>query len=499
MAALVVITLVRADASAQTADRTTPELDSLPTLMDVAVERVGTAPTTGPGGAVTGEGNQNRRRPAVLSEKRVCDGCPSRRPGHALLQTTAVNVVYGLGNLARGQVTARVTPATWWANMEHSWVWDLDDFVVNQFGHPYQGSNYFNTGRDNGLSFWESSAVTAFGSATWEYFGETNRASLNDLINTTLGGIALGEMFHRAAWLVRRPETPGLGREIAAAAIDPLTGLNRFLSGDASRVTSKPAEMVSSSLGGLASAGVLWQGSERRAVQSTGKPFLEMDLLYGNMASGRSRTPYDAFFVRLRLGGGSAVSSARVRGRLVGRPLGDGPFQITVSQNYDFDKNEAYEFGAQAFEVNLGVTQQLSSRVSVQIVGGGGVTALGAVDSRPLVEPPAPVHAPSESGQGISEGPRTFDYGPGSNFAATVVFRYDGREFAVLSAEGRHLYVVDGVRANHLLQRFGVDLWRRCGVRSALASPASTSTAGPTSRTTPAHESGSTSRSSACF
>ena len=274
MAALVVITLVRADASAQTADRTTPELDSLPTLMDVAVERVGTAPTTGPGGAVTGEGNQNRRRPAVLSEKRVCDGCPSRRPGHALLQTTAVNVVYGLGNLARGQVTARVTPATWWANMEHSWVWDLDDFVVNQFGHPYQGSNYFNTGRDNGLSFWESSAVTAFGSATWEYFGETNRASLNDLINTTLGGIALGEMFHRAAWLVRRPETPGLGREIAAAAIDPLTGLNRFLSGDASRVTSKPAEMVSSSLGGLASAGVLLAGlgKTRRPVDGQAVP-----------------------------------------------------------------------------------------------------------------------------------------------------------------------------------------------------------------------------------
>ena len=45
--------------------------------------------------------------------------------------------------------------------------------------------------------------MTAFGSGTWEYFGETNHASLNDFINTTLGGIALGEMFHRAAWLVR--------------------------------------------------------------------------------------------------------------------------------------------------------------------------------------------------------------------------------------------------------------------------------------------------------
>ena len=204
---------------------------------------------------------------------------------------------------------------------------------------------------------------------------------------------------------------------------------------------------------------MLWQGSEGRAVESTGKPFLEMDLRYGDMASGRSRTPYDAFLVRLRLGGGAGVSSARIRGRLAGRPLGGGRFQITVSQNYDFDKNDAYEYGAQAFEVNLGLTQQLGSRVSVQIVAGGGVTALGAVNSRPLVEPEGPIEEPGDDpGQGVSEGPRTFDYGPGSNFAATVAFRYDGREFAVLSAEGRHLYVVDGVRANHLLQRFGVDL-----------------------------------------
>ena len=119
---------------------------------------------------------------------------------------------YGIANLARGQVTARVTPKTWWHNMEQGWVWDLDDFVVNQVGHPYQGSNYFNTGRANGLSFYESAAVTAFGSATWEYFGETNHASLNDLINTTLGGIALGEMFHRAAWLVRDTRATGSGR-----------------------------------------------------------------------------------------------------------------------------------------------------------------------------------------------------------------------------------------------------------------------------------------------
>jgi Domain of unknown function (DUF3943) len=96
--------------------------------------------------------------------------------------------------------------------MTRGWEWDLDGFVVNQIGHPYHGNNYFNAGRANGLSFWESAAVTAFGSGTWEYFDETNQASLNDFINTTLGGIALGEMFHRTAWLVRNPHATGRSR-----------------------------------------------------------------------------------------------------------------------------------------------------------------------------------------------------------------------------------------------------------------------------------------------
>lgn len=73
-----------------------------------------------------------------------------------------MDVVYELGNLIRGQVTARITPGTWWTNMQQGWVWDLDDLTVNQIGHPYQGSNYFNTGRANGLNFYESSAITAF-------------------------------------------------------------------------------------------------------------------------------------------------------------------------------------------------------------------------------------------------------------------------------------------------------------------------------------------------
>jgi hypothetical protein len=316
--------------------------------------------------------------PAWVAERRACEGCPPRSVGRALFQTTMINVFYEMANLIRGQATAKITPKTWWDNMEQGWVWDLDDFTVNQIGHPYQGNNYFTSGRANGLSFYESAALTAFGSGTWEYFGETNFPSVNDFVNTTLGGIALGEMFHRTAWLVRDTRATGRGRlwrEIGATVLDPVTGYNRFRRGDASRITDKPADMVPSTLAGFTSAGVLWRGSETRAVDATGQPFLEMDLLYGDPRTGYSRTPYDAFSVRLRFGGGSAFSEARVRGRLLGQPLGSGKRQFSVLQSYDYQSNDAYATGAQSFEAAYGVTHALSSRTDVWFFGWGGLTA----------------------------------------------------------------------------------------------------------------------------
>ena len=394
-------------------------------------------------------------------ENRACDGCPRRGVGRSLFQTTVINVIYGLANLARGQATARVTPATWWANMENGWVWDLDDFVVNQIGHPYQGSNYFNAGRANGLSFYESAAMAAFGSATWEYYGETNKASLNDFINTTLGGIAIGEVLHRAGWLIRDPRASGRGRmwrEIAATAVDPVTGYNRFRSGDASRSADKPADMVPSGLGSTTAAGVLWRGTEERAVNSSGQPFVEFDVLYGDLEGGRSRSPYDAFTMRFRIGGGGPVSDAKIRGRLIGQPLGRG-VQFTIAQSYDFQDNDAYNFGAQSFEAILGVRKDFSPRYSLHLFGSGGLTVLGAINSLPLgvdeipeeeVDPDAP--------QGVSEGPRFYDYGPGSNFSAAAVMTRERRVLATFLYQGRHLFSLDGVRANHLLQQIRADV-----------------------------------------
>ena len=65
--------------------------------------------------------------------------------------------------------------------------------------------------------------------------------------------------------------------------------------------------MVPSSLTAFVSAGALWRGTQSSVFDSTGQAFLELDGIYGDIEQGRSRTPYDAFAVRLRFGGGVGI------------------------------------------------------------------------------------------------------------------------------------------------------------------------------------------------
>src|SRR5580765_8980425 len=185
-----------------------------------------------------------------------------------------------------------------------------------------------------------------------------------------------------------------------------------------------------------------------------------MDLLYGDARSGRSREPYDAFGVRLTFGGGSAFSEAAVRGRLLNQPFRNGGVQLAVSQSYQFNANDAYRFGAQAVEASVGFNKRLTSRTTFWGEGYGGVTLLGAVDSLPPGETEAPPETPEDpnAGQGVSTGPRYYDYGPGSNAGGILDVRRDNRTWLLLSYELHHLYVLDGIRANHLLQRARADL-----------------------------------------
>jgi hypothetical protein len=259
-----------------------------------------------------------------------------------------------------------------------------------------------------------------------------------------VGGIAIGEMLHRTGWLVRDPTKTGSSRlwnEILATVIDPITGLNRFISGDAGKVTEKPAEFIPARTAGDLEAGVLWRGDNTKAVNATGEPYAQINLSYGDAIGSAYRQPYDAFTVGFRLGGGSAISEGLIRGRLYARPLGqDGSNQLLVLQAYDYVTNPVYEFGGQSVFTAVSSRFKPSGRNDIVTVAGGGALLLGAFNS------------PYVFGQD-----RYYDYGPGLVFSASAALRRDGFPVARVRYEGVYLHVVSGTSGDHVSQSVRVE------------------------------------------
>ena len=130
-------------------------------------------------------------------------------------------------------------------NIKAGFAWDDDYFYVNNVGHPYQGSAYFNAARDNGYNFWQSLPFTTFGSLTWEFFCEKEHPSINDLITTTLSGTLFGEVSHRMSLQFIDESDTGLKRffrEFATTLVNPVGEFNRLISGRAWKVRRKVSD-----------------------------------------------------------------------------------------------------------------------------------------------------------------------------------------------------------------------------------------------------------------
>ena len=244
---------------------------------------------------------------------------------------------------------AQTTLRTLKRNFTDGMVWDNDYFITNLFAHPYHGNLYFNAARTNGLTFWESGAYALGGSLMWEFLGETEPPAINDVIATSCGGMAIGEMTHRLSLTILDDRDHGFRRfmrEAAAAIVNPIQGLHRIFSGDAWRIRhdhyryhdyDKIPVDVSFSAGWryLADNGALFRGVHA--------PYVNMTLTYGTSVDGdRHNNPYDFFDVdgTFGIGGGQPfVNSLQIVGRLWSTPILDhkdmaGEFGIYQHFNY---------------------------------------------------------------------------------------------------------------------------------------------------------------------
>lgn len=325
-----------------------------------------------------------------------------------------------------------------------AWAWDDNAFETNQIAHPYHGQLYFNAFRSNNFTFKESALATLAGSFIWETAGETQAPSINDLVNTTFGGIVVGEMMHRVSNnILSRPSrtyAERQGKEIVAFLVNPVNGINRLLDGRWGRKV-KGAVRDSSYITGEFDLGVRRFDTKLDNLLERGKNdfYARIRLLYSN-GNQDNKKPFDDFYVNFEVGtdDSSFVNTVNVYAAIYGQRIfknSPGKHLGVVSANYDFYHNEAFFYGSQSVNYNIMSNFKLGSKNHLTTTVAAGPVILAAVPDPYLL-----------FGQS-----RNYNYGPGLSLRAqgeVSLFRilklgasYNGGYFVTMSGNDSHYFL----------------------------------------------------------
>jgi hypothetical protein len=254
-----------------------------------------------------------------------------------------------------GDPQFRVSWDSFVENVRRGFEWDGNNFWTNQFYHPAHGSLHFTVARAGGYNYWASSLWALAGSWLWENAGETNPPSTNDVVNSTLGGIALGEPLFRLSTLVVDNEARGgerVARELGGFLVAPGAELSRVLSGDAFRRQPNPAERIPSRGLYAFRSGYRSLADDGAGAATSENVYLEIDVDYGDPFDGSSNTPFRHFDFDLLYNVNDPyhmIGKIKVAGLIHGRGVGDdGNDMVGWFQHFDFFDNPAYEFGSQS-------------------------------------------------------------------------------------------------------------------------------------------------------
>jgi len=275
-------------------------------------------------------------------------------------------------------------------NLRSSWVVDRDPFLVNQLGHPYQGSMYHGFARASGLTYWESAAYTFAGSAFWEIAGENTPPSRNDQVATGIGGSFLGEALFRMSNLVlEHGDLPLWWRETGAAALSPPNGFNRVAFGDRFRGvfhSHDPLYFTRLQLGFSGQAGNAsgFSTTHLRKAEALGDFLIDYGLP-GDTKYHYER-PFDYFSLQATMSSANGFENVLTRGLLKGREYTAGSRYRGVwglYGTYDYIAPQTYQVSATG--LSLGTTGQYWATDKVALMGtvlaGVGYTAAGATRS----------------------------------------------------------------------------------------------------------------------
>lgn len=375
-----------------------------------------------------------------------------KRFGRASIELmTAQLIPWSYNYFVRDADFARITFKSIGHNLKpSSWTWDDNAFNTNQFAHPYHGNLYYSSFRTNGYNFWQSVPAAFAGSFIWETMGETHPPAPNDFINTSFGGIALGEMTFRMSNYIIDNTQRGPKRtfqEIVGLVINPINGLNRILDRKWGRVMADPekargrhmtaqwdfgARKISEDLGGVLESGNV--DIYARAQVSYGSPFKDLD------------KPFANFRLRFEISNNdsSGLNLLQVGGFITGKKLRESERSTHVwalTFNYDYVSNSSFEFGGQSVNLNVFSTFPIGKTQMTTRIGAGPVI-IGAVPDVYLF---------------YGEG-RNYDYGSGASTIADVRFDFLKRFTYSLNYRGGWFSTLNGNESVHFLSVVTSDL-----------------------------------------
>ncbi|MFD2555874.1 DUF3943 domain-containing protein [Sphingobacterium tabacisoli] len=331
-----------------------------------------------------------------------------------------------------------------------AWDWDDNQFTTNQIDHPYHGQIYFNAFRSNGYNFYQSSLATFVGSYIWETAGETQHPAINDLVNTTFGGIILGEMTHRVSRNILARSRNGhnvVGNEIVALIVNPVNSLNRLLDGKWGKRVDNYYLADSSVISAEIDAGFRRFDAKEGDFLSKGKDsfYTRLRFKYSNGDHNYKR-PFDQFSVNLEAGSGDStfINAVNVHALLYGARFfksQKGEHYGTLNAHYDFYNNDAFFYGAQSLNYNWLSEFSYKKENKLNLSLGVGAVLLAAVPDPYLL-------------YGAS---RNYNYGSGASYRFKGDLSLLNRLLFTADYNGGVFYTISGTPSYYILHAATVE------------------------------------------
>jgi Domain of unknown function (DUF3943) len=375
---------------------------------------------------------------------------PEKRFWMAAGELLAIEVVsWGFNRYVVDQPYARISWQTVRDNLQTGFAFDDDKFLTNQLGHPYGGNFYFNAPRTNGFSFWESVPFAFAGSTLWEMVAETQGPSLNDLVNTTLGGAVFGEASYRLSQMLLDDRARGgarVLRETVAALLNPTQLVTRLTTGDLWAVRPERGDYLQPSRF-VAEIDAGWRHfvSSRRA--DPDQALFTAAVRYGDPFERAVSRPFDFFDLGVDVSWPSSAWLTRVeiRGLLGGWDLDPGSAKgrhvLGVFMDFDYTNNDTRVFSSQSFRFGLLSMRPLGKEFELRAETLGVVAPLVALQND---------HPDSSNG---TVG-RVYDYGPGVAVFTAIRLRRRELDLATLTYSLFWTHTSNGIARNSSIQSF---------------------------------------------